>query len=276
MAGTVLHPSAGPAPAGAPPGWRPARFADALLAEWTKLRSLRSTFFNLAATVALVVGLGVLIAWQSAEHYTFLDGRWDPTAMSLSGFLVGQLTFGAFGVIVITGEYSTGMIVTTLAAVPRRGRLLAAKAVVCAAVAVATGEVVSWAAFLLGQLVIRAYQPTASLGGHGVVRAVVGAGLYLALIGLMGLAFGTLLRHTAGSIVTVVAVLFVLPAVLQALPPSWRHPIEQYWPTQAGSQVLMVFRGDYTLTAWWGFGELALFVAVLLGLAYLRLQHQDA
>jgi ABC-type transport system involved in multi-copper enzyme maturation permease subunit len=255
---------------------RRAGFADALLAEWTKLRSLRSTFFTLLATIALVVGLGTLIAWQSAKHQSTSGGIWDPTAMSLSGFLVGQLTFAAFGVIVMTGEYSTGMIRTTLAAVPRRGRLLAAKAVACAAVAVVTGEIVSWGAFLLGQLVIRAYEPTAHLGQPGVARAVIGAGLYLALIGLMGLAIGTLLRHTAGSIVTVVGLLFVLPGVLQALPPSWRHPIEEYWPTGAGSEVLMVFRGQYTLTAWWGFGELALFVAVLLALAYLRLQHQDA
>ncbi len=258
-------------------GARPARFADALLSESTKLRSLRSTYFTLAATVVLVVGLGTLISYEVAKNITGLQLlTWDPTAVSLSGLLIGQLTLSAFAVMAITGEYSTGMIRTTLAAVPRRGRLLAAKATVVAAVSLVTGEVISWAAFLSGQAVISGQQPTASLSQPGVARAVAGAGLYLALVALMSMAIGTILRHTAGSIVTVVAILFVLPAIVQALPASWRNPVEEYWPTQAGSQILTVVRGAHTLSPWWGFAEFALFVAVLLALAYLRLDRSDA
>ncbi len=255
---------------------RRATLADALLSEWTKLRSLRSTFFTLAAMVVLVVGLGTLISYESSVHYSFGDGPWDPTAMSLSGLLVGQLTIAVLGVLVISAEYSTGMIRTTLAAVPRRGRLLAAKAAVFTAVAVVAGEVVSWAAFFVGQLVISGHMPTAQLSQPNVARAVIGGGLYVALVGLMAVAIGTLLRHTAGAVTTVIAILFVLPGVLAALPPSWRNPVEEYWPTRAGSRVMQVTQDPHTLTAWWGFGELALFVAVLLALGYFVLQRRDA
>jgi ABC-2 type transport system permease protein len=143
-------------------------------------------------------------------------------------------------------------------------------------VALVTTEVLSWAAFALGQLVMHGHAPTASLGQPGVARAVLGAGLYVALIGLMSVAVGTLLRHTAGAIVSVVALEFVLPGVLTALPASWRNPVEEYWPTNAGSSVLEVTRASHTLSAWWGFGEFALFVGLLLGFAFWLLQRRDA
>jgi len=105
---------------------------------------------------------------------------------------------------------------------------------------------------------------------------VLGGGLYLALVGLMAVAIGTILRHTAGAITSVIAVLFVLPGVLDALPTAWRNPVEKYWPTQAGVQVTKVYRLPDTLSSWWGFGEMALFVAVLLALAYFVLRRRDA
>ncbi|HTX00400.1 MAG TPA: ABC transporter permease [Acidimicrobiales bacterium] len=262
-----------PPPIAAAPleGGRPPGLGNALLAEWTKLRSLRSVLFTLLATVVLVLGLGALISWQLSSHYDVLtDGVWDPTSTSLSGISLGQLTLGAFGAIVVTGEFSTGMIRTTLTAVPRRGRLLAAKCIASTAVALVAGELTMWAAFLVGQQVIGSFsdEPTAPLSSPDVVRAVAGAGLYLALICLMATAIGALLRHSAGSIVTVVAIIFVLPLVLLALPPSWRNPVEEYWPTMAGSQIAKVVQGDHALSAWWGFGDLAAFVAVLLVVAY--------
>ncbi|MGO9661076.1 MAG: ABC transporter permease [Acidimicrobiales bacterium] len=262
-----------PAPAA---GYRPATFANALLSEWTKIRTLRSTFFTLAATVAFVLGLGALISYESAVHYGPGNGPWDPTSMSLSGLVFGQLTIAVLGVLAIAGEYSTGMVRTSLAAVPRRGRLLAAKAAVFGAVALVTGELVSFVAFFIGQLLISGHQPTASLNQPDVARAVIGGGLYIALIGLMAVAAGTILRYTAAAITAVIAVLFVLPGVLEALPNSWRLPVEKYWPTRAGEQIVMVTRGANSLPAWLGFGELALFVAALLALGYYLLQRRDA
>jgi hypothetical protein len=276
MAATILQ---APATVGGPPsaaGYRPARFSNVLLSEWTKIRTLRSTFFTLAATVAFVVGLGALISYESSVHYGPGNGPWDPTSISLSGLVFGQLTIAVLGVLAISGEYSTGMVRTSLAAVPRRGRLLAAKAAVFGAVALATGELVSWVAFFVGQVMISGHQPTASLSQPDVARAVVGGGLYIALIGLMAVAAGTILRHSAAAITAVIAVLFVLPGVLEALPNSWRLPVEKYWPTRAGEQIVMVTRDANTLSAWLGFGELALFVAVLLALGYFLLQRRDA
>lgn len=261
-----------------PLGTRPSNFFDALLSEWTKIRTLRSTLFTLLATVAFAVGLGTLIAYESSVHFAQRggDGVWDPTARSLAGLTIGQLTIAVLGALAITGEYATGMIRTTLAAVPRRGRLLAAKALVFGAVALVTGEVVSWAAFFLGQLVIHGHMPTAQLSQAGVARSVFGGGLYVALIGLMAVAIGTIVRRSAAAITAVIGILFVLPGVLLALPTSWRNPVEEYWPTGAGSQIYAVTRGANTLSAWWGFGELALFVAVLFAIAYVLLQRRDA
>lgn len=255
---------------------RPATLADVVLSEWTKFRTLRSTFFALAAMVLVVVGLGALISYESAAHYTAGNGPWQPAQISLDSLMIGQLTMAVLGVLVITSEYASGMIRTTLAAVPRRGRLLVAKAAVFTTVAVIAGEAVSWAAFFVGQLMISGHMPTANLGQNDVLRAVIGGGLYVALIGLMSVAIGTVLRHTAGAVTTVIAVLFVLPAVLTALPTSWRNPVEEYWPTGAGAQVVQVTQGSHALSAWWGFGELALFVALLCVVAYFFFRRRDA
>ena len=254
----------------------PARLSDALRSEWTKLTSLRSTFFTLLTTVLLVVGVGTLISYESSVHHQVANGPYDPTQMSLAALTIGQLAMAVLGVLVMTSEYATGMIRTSLAAVPRRRRLLAAKAIVFGLVAVVTGEIVSFLAFFLGQAVISGHQPTASLSDPGVARAVVGAGLYLALVGLMALAFGTILRHTAGAIVTVVAILFVLPGVVQALPTSWRNPVEKYWPTQAGSQIFRVGSAAHVLSPWAGFADLVIFVIILGAIATALLQRRDA
>jgi hypothetical protein len=253
-----------------------ATVANAMVSEWTKIRSLRSTLYTLTATVVLVVGLSALMSYEGAVNYSPLSGPWDPTSTSLASLIAGQLTIAVLGVLVMTGEFSTGMIRTTLAAVPRRGRLLFAKAAVFSAVTVLVGEAVSWAAFFVGQMMISGHMPTAQLSDPNVVRAVFGGGLYLALVGLMAVAIGTLVRHTAGAITTVIGILFVLPGVLQALPASWRNPVEEYWPTKAGAQITAVMREPHALTAWWGFGELALFVAVLFAFAYFALQRRDA
>jgi ABC-2 type transport system permease protein len=276
MSTTTVQLTASVSGASSAATFRPARFSNALLSEWTKIRTLRSTFFTLATTVALVVGLGALISYESAAHYSAQDGAWDPTSISLSGLLIGQLTIAVLGVLAITAEYSTGMVRTNLSAVPRRGRLLGAKAAVFGAVSLVAGELVSWSAFFVGQLMINGHEATASLTQPAVARAVTGGGLYIALIGLMAMAIGTILRHTAAAITAVIGVLFVLPGVLEALPNAWRLPVEKYWPTRAGEQILVVTRDQNTLPAWLGFGELALFVAVLLALGCFLLQRRDA
>jgi ABC-2 type transport system permease protein len=264
----------------APGGPRRATFAQAVRSEWTKLLSLRSSWITLAVAVLLGVGLGTLISFLAGRNYNSSgpgnQASWDPTGVSFSGIFIAQLAIAVLGVLVITSEYSSGMIRVSLAAVPRRSRFWASKAVVFTAVALVVGEVMAFAAYLLGQLVIGSNAPHTSLASHNVLRAVIGAGLYLAVVGLLANSIGTLLRNTAAGISAIVALLFVLPGVAQALPDSWRNPVTKYWPTQAGDQIFVLHRDAHTLTAWLGFGWLVLFTAIVALAANYTLNRRDA
>jgi ABC-2 type transport system permease protein len=259
--------------------FRPATFSDALRSEWTKIRSVQSTYWTIFVAALLGIGLGALISGLGASRYATDPGihvGWNPTDHSLRSLVIAQLAFGVLGVMIVTGEYSTGMIRTSLAAVPRRSRLMSAKLSVFSAIALVTGEIIAFITFLLGQALIHGKAPSASLHQHLVLRAVIGAGLYLALIALTGAALGLLLRQAAAAIAVLVALLFVLPGIAQALPSWLSNPIEQYWPTNAGTQVAMTVRDSHTMTAWLGFGEMALFVGVVLVVAFTLLERRDA
>jgi ABC-2 type transport system permease protein len=180
------------------------------------------------------------------------------------------------GVLCISSEYSSGMIRTSLIAVPRRGRVLAAKSLVFATVTFVVGEATSFAAFFLGQALISGHAPHAALGDPGVARAVVGAGLYLTVLAVLSVAVGTLLRHPAAAIACIVGVLFVLPGIAQALPDSWRNPVTEFWPTQAGGQLTSVHPAAHSLQPWPGFGVMCLFVAVVYAIAWTLLDRRDA
>jgi ABC-2 type transport system permease protein len=261
------------------PVYRPATFVDAMRSEWTKLRSVRSTFWCLVVATVLGVGLGALISAVSANHYgsdPSLQASWHPADRSQASLAIAQLAFAILGVLVVTGEYSTGMIRTSLAAVPRRSRLLLAKSIVFTGLTLVAGEIISFATFLVGQAIISGQAPTANLGQHEVLRAVVGAGLYLPLLALLGCGLGWLLRHAAAAIGAGVAILLVLPGVANALPSSWNQPIEKFWPTNAGQQVAMVVRSSHTLSPWAGFAVMAVFVAVVLAAAAALLERRDA
>ena len=241
---------------------------------------MRSTYWSLLVAAVLGIGLGALFSALQANHYPQASpsdrATWDPTSISTGGLGLAQLAIAVLGVIVMSSEYSSGTIRTSLAAVPRRGRFLTAKATVFTTVALITGEVVAFAAFLIGQALISGHAPTASLAQGKPLRAVIGAGLYLAVLGLLGVALGTLLRNAAGAIAVVVAIIFVLPLVALALPTSIQNSVEKFWPTQAGQQVTSVVRGAHTLSAWEGFGVLCLFVAIVLAAAYAVLAARDA
>src|SRR5579863_1584797 len=221
MTGAMIAP-AGPDHRAA---FRAATFTDALRSEWTKLRSVRSTFWALTATVVLGIGLGAAISAAAAHGYakSSVSGKlsWDPTALSLDGIGIATLAIAVLGVLCISSEYSSGMIRTSLIAVPKRGRVLAAKALVFAVVTFVVGEVTSFAAFFVGQALISGHAPHATLGDPGAARAVVGVGLYLTALAVLSAAAGALLRRPAAGLACLVAVLFVLPGIAQALPGSW-------------------------------------------------------
>ena len=260
--------------------FRAATFGDVLRSEWTKLRSVRSTFWALAVTVVLGVGLGAAISAAAAHGYakSSVSGKlsWDPTALSLDGMGIATLAIAVLGVLCISSEYSSGMISTSLIAVPKRGRVLAAKSLVFAVVTFVVGEVTCFAAFFVGQALISGHAPHAALGDPGVARAVAGGGLYLIALAVLSVAAGALLRHPAAAIAAMVGVLFVLPAIAQALPDSWRNPVTEFWPTQAGSQVTSVHIAAHTLQPWPGFGVMCLFVAIVYAIAWTLLDRRDA
>ena len=277
MASTIAMDTA-PSPARRR-AYRPATFLDAAISEFTKLRSVRSTYWALIVAAFLGIGLGALISGISAHHYASDPGlrlNWNAADRSLNSLAIAQLAFAILGVMVVTGEYSTGMIRTSLAAVPKRHRFLGAKVLVWAVVALVAGEIISFVTFLVGQALIHGHAPSTTLGGHDVLRAVVGAGLYLTLLGVLGSALGVLLRHAAAAIGSIVAILLVLPGIAAALPSSWSNPVEQWWPTNAGRQVAIVVRDAHTLPAWAGFGVMAAFTAIVLAAAFVVLERRDA
>lgn len=279
---TAPRAVAGPASSDGQVPARKAGFADAARSEWIKLTTVRSTWITLVVTLALGIGLGALISYLSGTHYRSggFAGRvaWDPLSVSFHAIGIAQLAIAVLGVMTVTSEYSTGMIRTSLAAIPRRGRFLASKLTVWTALALVVGEITAFAAFLLGQALIGTNAPTTNLGAPGVLRAVLGAGLYLAVIGLLASAIGTLVRNTAAGISAIVALIFVLPGVAQALPTSWRNPVTEFWPTQAGSQIFSYTtqHSPHTLAAWPGFGVLVLFTAIVLAVALAVLRRRDA
>jgi ABC-type transport system involved in multi-copper enzyme maturation permease subunit len=189
---------------------------------------------------------------------------------------IAELAIAVLGVLCISSEYSSGMIRTSLIAVPKRGRVLAAKSLVFAVVTFVVGEVVSFTAFFVGQALISGHAPHAALGDPGVARAVAGAGLYLTALAVLSVAAGALLRHPAAAIACMMAVLLVLPGIAQALPGSWRNPVTEFWPTQAGSQLTSVHHSAHTLQPWPGFGVMCLFVAIVYAIAWTLLDRRDA
>jgi ABC-2 type transport system permease protein len=252
----------------------------ALASEATKLRSVRSTVWTLVVAVVATVGIGALITTARVSRWSELSPRerltLDPTTISLRGVFLAQLALGVLGVLVISSEYTTGMIRTTFAAVPRRPLVLFAKAVTfsVAAFGVATGA--CFAAFLIGQSILSAKHANVSLSDPGVLRAVVGAGGYLTLVGLLGLGLGTLLRRTAGAIATLFGLVLVLPALTEALPSPWNTDVGKLLPINAGRAMFGVRPSTDLLSPGQGLLVLLVTVGVVLALATLALVRRDA
>lgn len=263
---------------------RRAAFGGLLLAEWTKIRSVRSTVWTLLMFVVLTVGLTagltalVVNSWgkrgSGGGEAAIIA---DPVGFVLgAGIGLGQLTICVLGVLVITSEYSTGVIRASLLAVPRRIPMLIAKLVVFAALLIVLSEIVAFGSFFLGSLLLHSKVPV-SLSDPGVTRAVVGAGMYLTVLGLFAVGIGGLIRHTAGAIATVIGAVLVVPIITSFLPGSWGHHINGYLPEQAGAMIYQAHeRAEQVLTPWQGFGVFCLWTAVLLVAAGYLLVRRDA
>jgi ABC-2 type transport system permease protein len=272
---TPVVPSASDVPAGG------ATFSRVVRSEWTKFWSLRSTMWTLLATFAVTVGFSALIAWGTSTNIDQLSpqdrANFDPTNNSLAGLAFGQLAIAVLGVMVISGEYSTGGIKATFTAVPQRMKVLLGKAVVLAVVSLAIGLVTSFAAFYVGQLFFARQHLEAHLGDPHVLRAVIGGGLYVLGSAMFGYALGALLRHTAGGITAAVALLLVIPPLTQLLPGSWGDTITKYFTSNAGQRITEVIRADTKfLTAWPGYAVFTIEWLIVLVVAAVLMRRRDA
>lgn len=266
---------------------RPGRYQplawDLTRSEWVKLGTVRSTYWTLLLTAAGMIGFGVLLTAAYARHSSVASvvarRMFDPAAYSLSGFFLAQLAIGALGVVIITSEYTTGSIRSTFTAAPQRVFVLAAKAAVFTAAAAATGIVSSLVAFFLGQAVLAGKGIGTHLGDPGVLRSVLGAGLYLAVLGLIALGLGTLIRRTAGAIAAFVGLVVILPVLVQGLPSSWQAAITRYLPSVAGQAIIGRTKfapSGPLLSPWAGFALLCAYALMILTAAAITLHRRDA
>ncbi|WP_432933478.1 ABC transporter permease subunit [Microbispora sp. CA-135349] len=249
-----------------------------LRSEWIKLWSLRSTVYTLVAAVGTTIGAGILLcaflAGQAALPGSRHDALFDPAGASLRGVSLAQLAVGVLGVLLVTAEYSTGMIRATLSAVPRRLPVLWAKAGVFGVVAAVLMIAASAAAFLCGQAVLGERGTT--LAADGVARAVAGAGLYLTVVGLLGVGLGFILRNTAGAVATLFGLLLVLPTLGEVLPTGWARHVVPYLPPNAGQVIMSVHPAPGDLAPWTGFAVFCGYAAATIAVAAVLLKRRDA
>jgi ABC-type transport system involved in multi-copper enzyme maturation permease subunit len=256
-----------------------AGFGGALRSELTKIRSVRSTYWALVATVLVTVLIGALIcAFTLGASSGPRSSYYDPTYLSLVGLAFGQLIIAALGAVTFTSEYSTGMIRTSLTVQPRRGTLFAAKATAFTLVSLAAGLVAAFTSFLLGQAILSRRDLGAALGQPHVLRAVFGAGLFLCVSGLLAFGLGALLRYTAGAVAAAIAVLLVSEAMSALLSDSWQASVSKWIPFNAGSQVWSTVSDPaaHMLSPWAGFAVFAGYAAIAVAAGLAAFLRRDA
>ena len=272
MATTVVTAPRLPALSG--PAGR-ATFGGAIRSEFTKLRSLRSTYWTLGVLVLLSVGIGALFSFGQLQHVQQFQGtgqysqvaedaRHHAVVASLFGLLIGQLVISVLGALTITSEFSTQMIRTSLATMPKRTWFFASKALVFTVVALIVGEVCSFASFAVGQAILSSQHLNATLSQPGVLRAVIGGGLFLALCGLLSYGIGAMLRHTAGAITTAIGILFVAFVLSGFLPSNWAQHIDKWIPFNAGGAIWEQVSGTNMFSPWTGFAVFCAYAAAAL------------
>jgi ABC-2 type transport system permease protein len=277
MSAVTTAPTAPPAfAAPRPPVGLAVQLPRVLRAEWTKLRSVRSTVWTLALTLLICIGLAPLLSLAviNQPHKELSD--FDPAGFSLIGLFLGQLIVGALGVLVISAEYSTGTIRASLTATPQRLVMMLAKILTFTVVIAVVSLVVTFAAFFLTQAVLDTHDLGVSLGQGSALRKVFGGALYLVVVGLLGLGIGTILRHSAAAISTVLGLLFVLPILAGALPQSWQEHVVKYLPGQAGQAIFQRVPDPVTLAPWTGLALFAGYALISLLVGAFLLRRRDA
>lgn len=245
--------------------------------EWIKLRSLRSTWWALGAFAVTTIGTGILLCAVAAGHVAAGKHVGLSTAtLSLYGTYLAPLTIGVLGALAVTGEYMTGMIRATLTAVPKRMPVLRAKLGVFAVLALVVSQVSLFVTFFAGQAVLAPSGAGASLGDPGVFGAVFGTGLYITIVGLLGMALGSVIRNTAAVISTVFGVMVVLPVLVGLLPSTWTVHFAPYLPSNAGQAIMNVQPVAGFLAPWTGLAVFAGYTAAVVAVAGVLLKRRDA
>ena len=255
--------------------------ARVLVSEFTKFRTVRSTVWTLLVSVVLIIGISALFSAVTASQYHTFDAAdratFNPVSISLSGMMFAVVAFGVLGVLMISGEYSTGMIRSSLTSVPRRLPVLWGKLAVFAGVIFSISLVASFISFFLGQALLNSHHLGVSVAAPGALRSIIGAALYVTVAGMIGVALGALFRNTAAGIATFAVIFFVIPPLTGLLPASISDHLSQYLPSYAGEAVWGGARGvTDALSPWTGFAVLCGYAVVLIAAAALRLRRVDA
>ncbi|WP_433113643.1 ABC transporter permease [Micromonospora sp. CA-246542] len=239
-------------------------------AEWTKFSSLRSTWITTGISVFLLIAFGMIAS------ASFSGDNMSSVGLVLSGSVLAALAVGVLGALLGASEYTTGMIRATLAAVPRRLPVLWSKSLVAGSAAFVTMTAGAFAAFAAGTAVLNDNVDALGLDDDGVLRALVGAGLYLGLVAVLGVALGMLVRSSAGAIAILAGLLLIVPGLVALLPNSISEAIAPYLPSSAGDAMMALNQADGTLAPWAGLAVFAGYVAVTLAAAAYRLKTTDA
>ncbi|GAA5069667.1 ABC-type transport system involved in multi-copper enzyme maturation permease subunit [Thermocatellispora tengchongensis] len=278
--GTIARADVGHRRAAAVGEFRPATFADAVRAEWLKFRTMRATVINALATPVLGMAYAVMFGLSGARDYleaTPADqAAFDPGGVAMRSLVLAQITAALVGALMVTVEYRSRSMATTVTAVPRRTRLLAAKTLVVTAVMLVVGQITAFGTFLVGTSVLAGQGvPSLTLADPGAIGPVAGAGLYLGTLPVLGIAVGTLLRVSAGAVATLGVGLLLIPAMAPIYPEWLAEPVMKYWPTLAGYR-LSAFVPDPDLpSGWQGYLLMCGFLAVLSAVTVYVFRRRD-
>ena len=273
----VTPPSAARRAAAPDAAAQPVTLRRVIRSEWIKFWTLRSTWAVLGAAVVGMLVLAVVVAYNTRHLTSNLQANDIAPSSTLQGYFLGELLIGALGVLFVSGEYSTGMIRSTLVAVPRRLPVLWAKLVVFVTITAVSMITVSIVAFVSAQALLSHYRTGFSLSDPGVLRVVIGTGVYLTLVGMIGAALGWIVRSTPGALVTYFAIVLVLPLLFGDALGNWGKEVAQFLPGQAGASFsTSIPESSYSLSPWVGLLVLASWVAVALAIAAGVLRRRDA
>ncbi|MGI8665256.1 MAG: ABC transporter permease subunit [Jatrophihabitans sp.] len=254
----------------------PVTLPRTIRSEWLKFRSLRSTLSVLGVAVLGMAGIAMIVAYNTRHLSAAIQPDDAVPSSTMQGYYLGQLLIGALGVLFVSGEYSTGMIRSSLAAVPKRVPVLWAKLIVFVSVTAVSMIAISLVAFLAAQALIGHYRHSFSLGDPGVLRVVIGTGVYLTLVGVIGAMLAWIVRSTPGSLVAYIAVILVLPVLFANVLGTWGKDIAQFMPSEAGGSFIRSIREPHTLAPWQGLGVLGLWAVLGIVVAAVLLRRRDA